>query len=218
MLQDRFSTEKHLQTVDRAERLALRNPGAAFLVDDMQQPRQTLQSAAAATAAKVRERAYAYDAVVFYDGTLDNEIQNVFEACKRLDRETGSAPILPKIFPTERVSDIKEAPLMQEPLVVKKLIERIQALGADHPLAAAVAALQQKVAQSEKAIADYDKLNEEVALLTVQEEIAQRKVRDQYRLNYLHAQERLGKRNAELLFPLITATAKTEEEPQPTAS
>jgi hypothetical protein len=218
MLQEKFSSEKNLMFVERHVHLSQRNPGAAFLVQDIQQPLKTLETSAAATEAKKRQRSFAYDAVIFYDGGLDNEVQNLFEACNKIDRETGTAPLLPRLFPTGRVSDIKEAPLMQEPLFVKQLIERLLALGAEHPLAEFIPVLQAKVAQSEQAIAAYDKLNEEIALLAAAEDVAQRKLRDQYRLNYLHALEKLGKRNAELLFPQIAPSSKPTEATPPAAS
>ena len=215
MLQEKFSTDRHLLFANRHVRLSQRETGTAFLVQDIQPPILGLENAVAATVAKQKERLYAYDAVVFCDGVLDNEVQNIFATCTRIDRESGSAPILTKIFPTGRVSDIKHAPLMQEPLMVKRLIERIQALGPQHPLTSSITGLQAKVTECDKAIATFDKLCEELAICNVQEEIAQRKLRDQYRLNYLHAEENLGQRTAELLFPIITATLKLVETPKP---
>jgi hypothetical protein len=211
MLQDTFSSERHLLNTERHERLCVRNPNAGFLGQDILAARRGLEAAVSATLDKQRARAFAYDGVIFADGNLDNEVQNVFEACRKFDRESGSEPILTKVFPTGRVSDVKEAPRVQEPLVVRRLIERLQALGAEHPLAAVIVPLQARVAESEKALADYDKLGEELALATVQEEIAQRRLRDQYRLNYLHAQEKFGKATAELLFPVITSQARPAE-------
>ena len=211
MLQEKFSSDRHLLFANRHVRLSQRETGAAFLVKDIQPPILTLENAVAATVAKQKERFYTYDAVVFCDGILDNEEQKVYDTCARIDRESGSAPILSKIFPTGRVSDIKEAPLMQEPLVVKRLIERIQALGPQHPLTSSITGLQAKVTECDKIIATFDKLSEELAICKVQEDIAQRKLRDQYRLNYLHAQENLGKLTAELLFPVISAGPKPVE-------
>jgi hypothetical protein len=119
---------------------------------------------------------------------------NVFEACKKYDRESGSAPILNSIFVTGKISDVKDAPVMEEPKYVKEIIHRLSALGSSHPLSEYVVKLESKVAESEKAISSYDAIAKEVAALKVLEEISKRKLREQYRLNYLHAEERLGKK------------------------
>lgn len=211
MLQEKFSSERHLDITSRHVRLCNRNPSAGFMIGDIQPAIDSLQSANNATNAKAKERAYAYDAVVFCDGGLDNAIQNLFDDCKKFDRESGSAPILTRIFPTGRISDIKEAPLMQEPVYARELLQRISALGPNHTLASHLPALEEKIAASEKAIGIYDTIVKEHAMLTVQEDIAQRKLRDQYQLNYLHAMEKLGKSNAELLFPAITKASKPIE-------
>lgn len=211
MLQDSFSSERHLNVVDRHIRLDLRTASAAFLVQDIKPVAGILREAIDATKEKEKEQLYAYDAVVFCDGLLDNEAENIFEACCKYDRESGSAPILKQVFPTGRLGDIKNAPLMQEPKYAQELLERLKALGPSHPLATFIPALQEKIAASESAVAAYDALAKEVATLVVQEEIAQRKVRDQYQLNYLHAQEKLGKAIAEMLFPVITKGSKPAE-------
>jgi hypothetical protein len=52
----------------------------------------------------------------------------------------------------------------------------------------------------------YDSLGNELGSLKVLEEIAQRKLREQYSLNYLHAQEKLGKPTAELVFPVFSGS------------
>jgi hypothetical protein len=77
-----------------------------------------------------------------------------------------------------------------------------------HILAAFIPALEEKIIVSEKAIEAYDNIGKELAMIGIQEEIVQRKLRDQYQLNILHAQEKLGKTNAELLFPVITKGPK----------
>jgi hypothetical protein len=115
-------------------------------------------------------------------------------ACKRFERESGSAPILNSIFITGKLSDIKDAAVMEEPKHVRELMQRLKALGSTHPLNEFVTRLDTKAAESEKAIEAYDAIAAEIALLNVQEEIAKRKLREQYHLNYLHAEEMLGKK------------------------
>jgi hypothetical protein len=213
MLQERFSSEKHLDISERHVHLSQRNSAAAFLAQDIKGPRQVLVDAKAATEAMEKQRAFGYDTVVYLDGNLDNGVEDHFQACTKIDRESGAAPILPAMYPTKRISDVKDAPLMQEPLMVKELIQRTR----PYPqLANIVLELEAKVAESEKAIAAYDKLGEELALCAVREETAKRNLRDQYRLNYLHAQERLGVRTAELMFPKFRNNPKRTE-PQPPA-
>jgi hypothetical protein len=182
----------------------MRTPNTTFLVQDIQPSMENLQKASNTTKTKEDERGYAYDAIVYCDGWLDNEIQNVFEACKKFDRESGSAPILTAVFPDGRFSDIKEAPLMLEPGYARQLLETVKSLGPAHPLAPTTVPLESKITASDFAIAAYETIKDEHALLVVQEEIAQQKLRDQYHLNYLHAQEKLGKLNAELLFPAVS--------------
>jgi hypothetical protein len=222
MLQEKFSSEKHLDFSERHARLCNRNPGAAFLIPDIQSVIKGLQNVVDAKKAKEKEQSYAYDAVVFCDGGLDNEIYNTFEACKKYDRESGTVPIMASVFPTGRLSDIKDAPVMQEPGYAKELLERIKVLGSTHPVAANIPSLEAKITASENAITAYDTLGNEVALLSVQEEIAQRKLRDQYQLNYLHAMEKLGKSNAEMLFPTISKGPRnggsSNDTPTPPAS
>jgi hypothetical protein len=222
MIQEKFSAQKHLDIADRHVHLSQRYPGADFLVQDIKEPIQRLEDVAEAVVAKGKVRSFAYDTVVFLDRILDNEAQNVFEGCNKIDRESGSFPILKKIFLTGRITDIKEAPLMQEPLIVKELIERMYSLGPTHPIAAYIPGIAAKAAESEKAIAEYDKQCEELALLKAREQIAKRNLRDQYRFNYLHAQEKLGPRNAELVFPTISIQSKStepeESEEQPAAA
>lgn len=208
MLIENSSSEKHLENTERHTRICNRIAAAAFLVTDIQLAIDTLRTATAATAVKEKELTYAYDNIIYLDGLLDNEVYNVFEACKKYDRESGSAPILNSIFITGKLSDIKDAAVMEEPKHVRELMQRLRALGTTHPLYEFVAKLDTKAAESEKAIEAYDAIAKEIALLKVQEEIAQRKLREQYRLNYLHAEEKLGKKTAELLFPIIRKVTK----------
>jgi hypothetical protein len=214
MLRDEFSSEKHLETGERHVHICQRSLNAAFLIQDIISPLENLRIAKNTSDAISKKRAHAFDAVIYCDGSLDNEVYNLFEECKRFDRQSGKAPVLTLVFPSGKISDIKDAPVMQEPAFVKELIERLKALGTDHPLTAAIPLLDQKVSESEQAIADYDTLGIELKKSEIQEEIAQRKLRDQYRLNYLHAEERLGKKNAELFFPVIFKAPKAEKSPE----
>lgn len=223
MIVETSSSEKHLEASDRHTRLCNRNGKASFLITDIKSSYDGLDSILAALAKKTKELAYAYDYILFCDGSLDNEVYNTFEACKKCDRESGKTPVLDTIFLTGRLSDVKDAPVMEEPKYVEEMVERIKVLGAEHPLAELITKLESKVAESRKAIEQHDAITKEIAALTVQEEIAKRKLREQYRLNYLHAQEQLGKKTAELLFPVIRKTIKPvdaiiEAEPQPASA
>jgi hypothetical protein len=220
MIIETSSSEKHLDVTDRHIHICYQNSKASFLITDVQPCYDVLQKSKDTVAAKEKELSYAFDYIIYCDGSLDNEVYNTFEACKRYDRESGNAPVLNTIFITGRLSDVKDAPMMEEPKYVAELIDRIKVLGAEHPLAAVLPILETKIAESKKAIEKYDAINKEVSSLKVQEEIAKRKLREQYRLNYLHAQERLGKKAAELLFPVIRKNTKPvdaiiEVEPQP---
>jgi hypothetical protein len=148
--------------------------------------------------------------------SLDDKVRDLNEACKKYDRDHPGLSVSNLLFP-DGISHIIYAPLETEPTLVEKLILVIQSLGATHPLAAHVAALQAAIGESKTAISDlYASITAE-KMANALEAIAKVNLTRQYEQNIYAASSKFGKAFANRLFPSINPPSKdgTGDEPTP---
>ncbi len=204
MITERESTNVHLTTTRRHQRLARRYRREALA--------DTIEPLIAALAAKrdtAEDKAFetqaAYDSVLAADADLDDAVRNLFNAAEQHDRDAQNAatPALLTLFPTGGFSDLIDEPLAQEPASVDALATRLDSLGATSTLAPHAAKLRtaaQAVRDALKAQDDAIRIEKSA---DAEEEIAQGGLRRQYEANYLSARGQWGKPFAERLFPRL---------------
>ena len=213
MLQDRDSTDSHLNTTRRHVRLCKQIKGAETLAEAIQPAYQQLQQKQADTQAKAEARQEAYDDLLLSDTDLDNAVRTTFEKCKQFDRENPGLPVLAQIFPDQTYSSIINIPREQEPDVVEKLAIRLENMGETHSLFPVAAELRARITTSRNTITAFHTAVREQKMAEAEEEIAQAALRQQYEINYLEARKLFGRQTAERLFPRLGAKAVKQTEP-----
>lgn len=212
MLQDRDSSDKHLDYVRLHSRRCNKNKGTEFLAQRIKPLADTLSEKKVVTKQTIQNRQDANDDIKLEDTILDNEVRTVHEKCLQYDRDNLGHSVLTKIFPNGSFGWIVKLTEKEEPDEIDKLTIRIENLGSDHPLFPHAAILKEKANAVRNAIKAY---NEAVTLqksAEAEEEIAQASLRREYENNYLDARGQFGKAKAEMLFPFITYQPPAEPE------
>lgn len=118
MLNDRESTERHLDSTRRHIRLCKQVKGAEPFAAAIEPAYQELLQKQAATRAKFEAKQYALDDLILRDAGLDDGVRTAFEKAAQFDRENPGAQVLLKIFPDGRFSEITRAGRAKEPDIV----------------------------------------------------------------------------------------------------
>jgi hypothetical protein len=153
-----------------------------------------------------------YDLLVLNDSLLDDKVRNLSEDCKHYDRENPGRPVHSVIFPEGNITSIIRLKMEEEPEGVDKLIKRIEALGANHPISKQIPLLQAAIENSKKVISDYQNAINTLKSVEAMEEIAKTNLIRQYELNYYEALKKFGKIYANRLFPIITQRSTDDDD------
>jgi len=213
LLYDRQSTAVHLSACGRHIRLCRQVPGTETLVAAIEPLFLALQGKQAQTRQTLWDRQAAYDSVQLADALLDDKVRTLFERGKQYDRENPGRPVVMQLFPDEKFSTVVNAPLVKEPDLVEQLKQRLENLGADHPLYPLAEPLGQAVAAVRNALAAYQNAITTLKSKEAEEEIAQANLRRQFEFNYYDAMRLFGKNFAQRLFPVFITPENREEEP-----
>ncbi len=122
----------------------------------------------------------AYDNVLAADADQDDAVRNLFNAGEQHDRSNPTAPAPPTLFPDGGFGDLIDEPLAQEPESVSALATRVEALGAQHPLAAHAATLRTAAQDVRDALKAQNDAVRAQKSAEAEEEIAQAALRRQY--------------------------------------
>lgn len=217
MIADRDSTEVHLNTTRRHQRLA-RRYRLDSLVTAIQPAITTLESASGKAAERELDRQAAYDELLAADADLDDGVRNLYNTAEIYDREHPGAGVLTTLFPEGGFTSITEESIAAEPDVADALAARVESLGSSHALAPHAAKLRQLTAAVRQAITDQETAIRNAKAADAEEEIAQAALRRQYEVNYLDARRNTGRPLCERIFPGRPAIpAKTPVVPTPAA-
>lgn len=215
LLYERHSTNVHLNITKRHIRLARQIKGADELVTAIEPSYNDLAAKAANTIITTEETECKHDLVTLKDASLDDQVRNVNDACKKYDRDFPGLSVTNLLFP-DGISPIVYAPLETEPSLVEKLVIGIKSLGEGHPLAEHIAPLQAAIDESKVAIGElYAAINAE-KMAEALESIAKVNLSRQYEQNIYTASSKFGKALANRLFPAIFTATKSEIVVEPT--
>ncbi len=215
LLSEKQSVKVHLKIAKRHIRLTRQINGGEELAAAIEPFYQELTTKVAAVMAAKDETQAKRDLLALKDGLLDDKVRDLYEACKKFDRDHPGIGIIRKLFP-EGLSKVVYSASEHEPSLVEKLILGIQSLGESHELAALIAPLQTANNACKVAI---DSLN---AALNVQktveayEAIAKTDLCRQYEQNLHAAGLKFGKAFANRLFPQINPPSKNGNNHEPT--
>lgn len=215
MLNDRDSTDRHLDLTRRHLRLCKQAKGAGAMATAIEPAYQALLQKQAATKGKFDARQDALDDFILRDLELDDGVRTAFEKCKQFDRDNPAAAVLLKIFPDGKYSDLTRIERSKEPDAIEQVAVRFESLGTAHALYAVAADLRAKVQASRTALAAYQDAVRSHKLTEADEEIAQAVLRQQYEANYLEARKILGRAAAERLFPRHSGGSADEAPEEP---
>lgn len=209
LLYERHSTTVHLNIVKRHIRLARQFKGAEALVTAIEPFYNELAAKAANTKNATDETECKRDLLAVADVSLDDKVRDLYEGCKKYDRDNPGIPVTALLFP-DGVSPVIYAPIETEPTLVEKLILGLQSLGEAHPLGAHVAALQGALTQINAAFSELKAAITAEKMAEGLEAIAKMNLTRQYEQNIYAAGSKFGKAFANRLFPAINPQTKNE--------
>ncbi len=210
MLFDRDSTDKHLNATRRHMRFCKKIKGAETLHSAIEPHYNVLLTRQEARLAKVTLREDARDDLDFADNILDDVVRNIFDACKKYDREHPTARVLMTIFPEGKFGDLINLPVEEEPETLDNLVLRLQSLGEEHSLYKEADILMASIENSKALVTAVKNAAKEEKIAAVEEAMAQAALRNQYEKNYLQARSMFKRAVAERIFPKIKKqSAKT---------
>jgi hypothetical protein len=207
LLNDRNSTKVHLNTTKRHIRLARQIKGAEELATAIEPWYTDLAAKAVNSNLAKEECEHKRDLLALKDALLDDKVRDLYEACKKHDRDNPGISVTTLLFPGG-VSPVIYAPVESEPTEVSKLIIGIQNLGRGHALAAQVEFLQAAIDAVKAAIAELYTAIEAQKTAEAFEAIAKVKLTRQYEQNFYAAGSKFGKAFAGRLFPAIYSPPK----------
>ena len=211
MIRDSASTDSHLNSARRHQRMCQQFNGAGKFAEAIQPQVDELKVKQEETGLKVNLKEDAYDDMLSADADLDNQVRTVYENCKQFDRENPSANVLGKIFPDGKFSHIINVSLTKEPDLVQQIVVRLQNLGESHALFPLAEQLGKAIEASRKAIDSFNDAIRAQKVAEAEEEIAQAALRRQYEGNYLDARKEFGRTSADRLFPKAYRGPAVEE-------
>jgi len=215
MLNDRDSTDRHLDLIRRHMRLCKQIKGAGPMAAAIEPVYQVLRQKQIATTAQFNARQDALDDFILRDLELDDAVRTAFEKCKQFDRDNPAAPVLLKMFPDGKYSEITRIERAKEPDAIEQLAVRFESLGTNHALYGIAADLRAKVAASRTGLTTYQTAIRNHKLAEADEEITQANLRQQYEVNYLEIRKFLGRGATDRLFPRQSAGSGGEESEEP---
>lgn len=214
LLYERHSTNVHLNIVKRHIRLARQFKGAEALVTAIEPFYNELAAKAANTTDATDETECKRDLLAFTDVSLDDKVRDLYEACKKYDRDHPGIPVTTLLFP-DGISTVIYAPLETEPTLIEKLILGLQSLGGEHPLFAHIPILQDTLIHINQAISELKAAITSEKMAEGLEAIAKMNLTRQYEQNIYAAGSKFGKAFANRLFPAINIAPKVEKEEKP---
>lgn len=212
-----ISAKKGSKIARRALRLFKQVPGAdKSLTQKLEAANGEIEIKMAALEKAKDEKDHCYDMVQFRDVELDNAVRDAAEACKKIDRDNMGSQLFSTIFP-DNVTAVVETYFKDEPAEVKKIISRIQNLGADHPLKAQADKLSEVVAQSDFAIRELNDSMIKEASCQVDLEVSRNNLVKTYNNLILDAIKAYGRKNANKLFPQIRGSSSGSDDEDDTS-
>jgi len=215
LLSEKQSVKVHLKIVKRHIRLVRQINGGEELATAIEPFYQELTTKAAAVMAAKDETQTKRDLLTLKDGQLDDKVRDLYEACKKFDRDHPGIGIIRKLFP-EGLSKVVYTVSEQEPTLVEKLILGIQSLGESHELAAHIAPLQTANNACKVAIDNYNAALNMQKTVEAYEAIAKIDLCRQYEQNFHTAGLKFGKAFANRLFPPINPPSGNGNNHEPT--
>ena len=212
MIRETASTDSHLNSARRHQRLCRQVKGAEKYSEAIQPQMDELKAKREETKSKVDNKQDAYDDMILADLNLDNRVRTLHESSKQYDRDNPGANVLIQIFPDGNFSHIVKTSRTKEPDVVEKLAVRVENLGENHVLYPLAQQLRTDIEASHAAIVRFAAAIREQKITEAEEEIAQVHLRRQYEANYLDARKELGRAAADRLFPRIIRHETAEED------
>ena len=213
LLSDRNSANICLNTVKRHIRLCRQIKGAEVLATAIEPCYNDLVAKVAVIAQANEASDLKRDQVLLKDALLDDKVRDLFEACKKFERDNPGQLVTSLLFP-DGLSSIIYAPLESEPGDVERLMIGIGNLGEGHLLAAHISLLQLAVDECKAALAEMKEALKAVKTAEAFEDISKMNLSRQYEQNLYAAESKFGKRYANRLFPAISTPKKevTQEE------
>jgi len=205
-----MSTDAHLNSAKRHQRMCKQTKGAENLATALEVPIKKLEEKQRATQTCKDTRDSYYDDMVLCDGALDDAIRNVSDGAKQYDRSNPGRMVYPLLFPDGKITSITRAPLLQEPDKAEQLLQRFGAFEGRHPLLAHVEPLTAAIGKVRTSITAYQNTITAEKTALANEELAQAELRKQYEFNYLDAVKLFGKNYANRLFPKGNTRKKEE--------
>jgi hypothetical protein len=196
-----MSTEAHLNSAKRHQRMCNQTKGAENLGTAIDVPIKKLEEMQQATRICKDNRDAAYDSTVLSDGALDDAVRNIADSAKQYDRNNPGRLVFPLLFPDGKITTITRASFMQEPDKAEQLLQRINVFEEGHPLRMHAAPLTEAIGKMREAISVYQKSITDEKTAIANEELAQAELRKQYEFNFLDAVKLFGKTFANRLFP-----------------
>jgi hypothetical protein len=207
LLNERHSTKVHLKAAWRHSRLARQINGGEALAAAIEPHYQELQSKSAAVMAAKDETQSRRDLLMLKDALLDDKVRDLYEACKKYDRDHPGLSTMALLFPNG-ISPLVYAPVKLEPTVVEQLIVTVQSLGENHELSTLIEPMQRAIADCKAAIEELQTAIDKQKKAEAREDIARFNLSRQYEQNLHNAGLKFGKPFANRLFPLIYPGAK----------
>lgn len=210
LLRDPDSSRKHLSSTRRHIRLCTLQPGAEFLVANIQPAYTHLQATLAAKQAATEAEEDAQDDLEFRGRDAADMLRTISERAKQHDRENPGDSAFGHVFPE---GGFGEYITSQGTVVAANcgiIAKRISELGANHPLNAFAAELVNRIAVIDEGQKNSDKALRARKLAEADDELAQAALRRVYEHNALDAQKKFGKR-ADRLFPRIRKRNRRDE-------
>jgi len=205
---DKYSAETCISYAERHLRLNAQCKGTEPLTIAMQPAIADASTKAAMLKGAEKTKFERYDQTLFLDAELDNAIRDTAAKCTSFDRENPTARVYASIFP-QNTSPIINTYHLNEADEVRKVIIRLQALGAEHPLFAEAAALQTIVDKVDNAAQAYYDAITDHARCKAEQEIAKIKLIKQYTANIFNAELMFGRKFSDRLFPQIMSSSSS---------
>ena len=215
MPRDSDSSTKHLSVVRRHMRLCILQPGAEFLVANVQPAHKHLQTTLAAKQAATEAEEDAQDDLDFRGRDAADTLRTISERAKQHDRETPGDSAFAQVFPEGGFSEYITSQGTVSAANCSIIAKRIRELGANHPLNAFATNLESRVTSIDDGQKMYDDALRARKMAEADDELAQAALRRVYEHNALDAQKKFGKR-ADRLFPRIRKRNRTDDDSENT--
>jgi hypothetical protein len=192
----------------------------------LMQARNALEQWRKTASAKELERVVAYDAAIQANRTLDDAVRSAFDACRMYERNNNYIPVVEKAFPGGVFTPVVRAPRINQPDLVREVIACLRQIDPEHSELCAIAS------DLETALTFVVRVRESLGQKTrdageaqALEKLGKKEFVEAYNAIYHQACADLGRKRADILFPVIrsgrkqeTHDRKQEEEPLRTAA